>query len=69
MVMVQHSESFFEIRHGANKYTLVKKQNITQQTKLVKWVKYDVSFDEYPGNIKVDLGKIALSCSNFCHQK
>ena len=57
-----HGATLCEIRHGANKYTLVPETKYHTTNEIVKWVKYD-GIDEYPGNLKVDLGKIALSAA------
>jgi|TARA_A100001201_G_scaffold1853_2_gene4765 hypothetical protein len=55
-----HGATLCEIRHGANKYTLVPETKYHSTNETVKWVKYD-GIDEYSGNLKTDLGKIALS--------
>ena len=57
-----HGATLCEIRHGANKYTLVPETKYHTTNEVVEWVKYD-GIDEYPGNLKVDLGKIALAAA------
>ena len=57
-----HGATLCEIRHGANKYTLVPETKYHTTNEIVKWVKYE-GIDEYPGNLKVDLGKIALAAA------
>ena len=57
-----HGATLCEIRHGANKYTLVPETRYHTTNEVVEWVKYD-GIDEYSGNLKVDLGKIALAAA------
>ena len=57
-----HGATLCEIRHGSNKYTLVPETKYHKTNEIVEWVKYE-GINEYPGNLKVDLGKIALAAA------
>jgi len=55
-----HGLTLCEIRHESKHYTIVPESKHSKANETVKWERYqDIS--EYPGNLSVDVGKIALA--------
>jgi hypothetical protein len=57
-----HGATLCEIRHDIKQYTLVPETKYHSTNETIKWVKYD-DIEEYQGNLKIDIGKIALSAA------
>ena len=49
-----------ELRHGSDRYTIVPESNYNNNGEKTEWEEYS-EIHEYPGNLKIDIGKIALS--------
>jgi len=55
-----HGNTLCEIRTDAKHYTIVPESQHSKADEIVKWESYK-GFNKYPGDLKIDLGKIALS--------
>jgi hypothetical protein len=55
-----HGTTLCEIRTGAGHYTIVPESQHSKANENVRWEKY-VGFNEYPGDLNMDLRKVALS--------
>ena len=55
-----HGATICEIRHEAKRYTIVPESKHSKAQETVKWERYD-GITPYQGNLKNDIGKIALS--------
>src|SRR6056300_47003 len=55
-----HGNTLCEIRSDAKHYTIVPESDHSKAREVVTWEKYK-GFKKYPGDLKLDLGKIALS--------
>jgi hypothetical protein len=55
-----HGATICEIRHEAKRYTIVPESKHSKAQEVVKWERYD-GITPYQGNLKNDIGKIALS--------
>jgi len=55
-----HGAMLCELRHGHDKYTIVPGSKHSKADEYVKWEKY-AGLNEYTGDLKADVGKVALS--------
>ncbi len=55
-----HGNTLCEIRSDAKHYTIVPESQHSKADEIVRWESYK-GFNKYPGDLKIDLGKIALS--------
>jgi len=55
-----HGATLCEIRSGSSQYTIVPKSKHSKADELVEWEKYE-GVNEYPGDLNLDLRKVALS--------
>ena len=55
-----HGSTLCEIRHGSNQYTIVPESLHSKAHEHVKWESYE-GIKEYPGDLNLDLRKVALS--------
>jgi|TARA_R100001163_G_C5062758_1_gene199889 hypothetical protein len=55
-----HGAMICELRSGATKYTIVPESKHSKANEIVKWEKY-TSIHEYTGDLRADVGKVALS--------
>jgi|TARA_R110000751_G_scaffold2505_1_gene13557 hypothetical protein len=55
-----HGATLCELRHGKERYTIVPESPYDNTGEKVEWETYEEIY-EYNGNIKIDVGKIALS--------
>ena len=55
-----HGNTLCEIRSDAKHYTIVPESQHSKANEIVEWEAYE-GFKKYPGDLKLDLGKIALS--------
>ena len=55
-----HGATLCEIRSSSSQYTIVPDSKHSKADEYVKWEKYE-GINEYPGNLNIDLRKVALS--------
>jgi|TARA_R100001530_G_scaffold80552_2_gene56242 hypothetical protein len=55
-----HGAMICELRSGNNKYTIVPESQHSKANEIVKWEKYS-GINEYTGDLRGDVGKVALS--------
>ena len=55
-----HGATLCEIRNGSSQYTIVPESRHSKADEHVKWEKYE-GINEYPGDLNMDLRKVALS--------
>jgi len=57
-----HGSMLCELRHGSDRYTIVPESKHSKANENVRWEKY-VGISEYTGNLREDVGKVALSAA------
>jgi len=55
-----HGATLCEIRHGSSQYTIVPESLHSKANEYVRWESYE-GMNEYPGDLNMDLRKVALS--------
>ena len=55
-----HGSMICELRSGSDKYTIVPESKHSKANEIVRWEKYS-GMHEYTGNLREDVGKVALS--------
>ena len=55
-----HGSMLCELRNGSDRYTIVPESKHSKANEIVKWEKY-VGINEYTGDLRADVGKVALS--------
>jgi hypothetical protein len=57
---LRHGSMLCELRNGSDRYTIVPESKYSKANEMVKWEKY-VGINEYTGDLRADVGKVALS--------